>query len=165
MRERIPDPVRHPAHYEMYPVQPIEMTRRMGFCLGNAVKYALRAPYKGGVEDCDKALQYLSWEREAPFAPRYCGLVEKFEGKCLQLEEFLCEQPGDMLWRDIAEAQRGFLEGLRNYIFLRDDVQGMVDAVRDLSRVLQLRDTTGQIYEGMSGLPQVDEDAQGGAHE
>lgn len=58
------DPIRNPAHYTAYPVQPIEIARHLGFCLGNAVKYVIRAPFKGGVEDCDKALQYLKWERE-----------------------------------------------------------------------------------------------------
>ena len=60
------NPVSAPSHYTVYPVQPIEITRHLGFCLGNAVKYVLRAPYKGGVEDCDKALQYLDWEAQAP---------------------------------------------------------------------------------------------------
>ncbi len=66
MPDHIADPVYNPAHYTVYPVQAIEITRHLGFCLGNAVKYTLRAPWKGGVEDCDKALQYLLWEQETP---------------------------------------------------------------------------------------------------
>lgn len=58
------DPVHSPAHYPVYPVQPIEITRHMDFCLGNAVKYVLRAPFKGGVEDIQKARQYLVWVEE-----------------------------------------------------------------------------------------------------
>lgn len=32
MPEQLPDNVRHPAHYEIYEVQPIEITRFLGFC-------------------------------------------------------------------------------------------------------------------------------------
>lgn len=60
------NPVTAPSHYTVYPVQPIVITRHLGFCLGNAVKYVLRAPYKGGAEDLYKALQYLEWEKETP---------------------------------------------------------------------------------------------------
>lgn len=60
------DAINNPAHYTVYPVQPIEISRHLGFCIGNAVKYVLRAPFKGGVEDCDKALKYLEWEKETP---------------------------------------------------------------------------------------------------
>jgi hypothetical protein len=60
------DPVVSPAHYTVYPVQPIEITRHLSFCLGNAVKYVLRAPYKGEDEDLLKARQYLLWEIETP---------------------------------------------------------------------------------------------------
>ena len=60
------DPIHHPAHYTAYPVQPIEISRHLGFCLGNVVKYVLRAPLKGGVEDLNKALKYLEWEAETP---------------------------------------------------------------------------------------------------
>ena len=58
------DPITAPAHYTIYPVQPIEISRYLGFNLGNATKYVLRAPWKGGVEDCQKALRYLELERE-----------------------------------------------------------------------------------------------------
>lgn len=53
------DKINHPAHYTKYNVEVIDITRYLPFCLGNVVKYVLRAPYKGGVEDCDKALWYL----------------------------------------------------------------------------------------------------------
>lgn len=50
------DPVRHPALYMMYPMEPISICRHLGFCLGNVTKYTLRAPWKGGAEDCHKLL-------------------------------------------------------------------------------------------------------------
>ena len=60
------DPVRHPAHYTMYPMESFSICRHLGFCLGNVTKYILSAPWKNGVEDSDKALQYLRLEQETP---------------------------------------------------------------------------------------------------
>lgn len=54
------DPVEHPAHYCQYEHEVIELTEKLDFCLGNAVKYILRAPYKGHeAEDLKKARWYL----------------------------------------------------------------------------------------------------------
>lgn len=54
------DPVSHPAHYTSYPHEVIELTEHLGFCLGNAVKYILRAPFKGNeLQDLKKALWYV----------------------------------------------------------------------------------------------------------
>lgn len=55
------DMVNHPEHYLMYPVEVIDIVARMNFCLGNAIKYILRAPYKGAeAEDLEKAIWYLA---------------------------------------------------------------------------------------------------------
>jgi hypothetical protein len=57
--------VNHPKHYTSHPsgVETIEITEHMNFCLGNAIKYILRAPYKGKeVEDLKKAVWYLNRE-------------------------------------------------------------------------------------------------------
>ncbi len=55
------DPVEHPAHYCQYEHEVIELTEKLGFCLGNAVKYILRAPYKGHeAEDLKKARWYVN---------------------------------------------------------------------------------------------------------
>ena len=64
------DPVLTPAHYTAYAVQPLEITRYLGFSLGNVVKYVLRAPHKNGLEDLDKALNYLTIETDTPDAHR-----------------------------------------------------------------------------------------------
>lgn len=59
------DPVNHPDHYTNHPsgVECIQVTEHMGFCLGNAVKYIWRAPFKGNMaQDIKKAIWYL--ERE-----------------------------------------------------------------------------------------------------
>lgn len=63
----VPDAVKHPAHYTSHPsgIEVIEITRHMGFCLGNVVKYVLRADLKNdAIEDLRKAIQYLEFEIE-----------------------------------------------------------------------------------------------------
>ena len=54
------DPVNHPSHYTQYQNEVIELTEQLDFCLGNAVKYILRAPFKGNeIQDLEKARWYL----------------------------------------------------------------------------------------------------------
>ena len=56
------DPVNHPAHYTQYKHEVIELTSKLDFALGNAVKYILRAPFKGKrVEDLKKARWYVQY--------------------------------------------------------------------------------------------------------
>lgn len=60
-----PDMVNHPPHYTSHPsgVECIQITRHMGFNLGNALKYIWRADLKGAaVEDLKKAVFYLNDE-------------------------------------------------------------------------------------------------------
>lgn len=52
------DPV-NPAHYQGDYVMRIIEDFKLGFALGNVVKYLLRAQNKNGIEDCKKALWYL----------------------------------------------------------------------------------------------------------
>lgn len=59
------DPVNHPRHYKSHPsgVECIEITRHMGFNLGNAMKYIWRADTKGNaIEDLRKAAWYIEDE-------------------------------------------------------------------------------------------------------
>lgn len=52
--------VNHPSHYCQGEHEVIELTEQLSFCLGNAVKYILRAPYKGQeLRDLKKARWYL----------------------------------------------------------------------------------------------------------
>ena len=56
------DPVNHPRHYTSHPsgVEAIEITRCMGFNLGNAWKYIARSDHKGNrSQDLAKALWYV----------------------------------------------------------------------------------------------------------
>jgi Protein of unknwon function (DUF3310) len=63
------DPVRHPSHYTSHPsgIECIQITRHMGFNLGNVVKYLWRAGLKDGqpsLQDLEKAAWYLNDEIE-----------------------------------------------------------------------------------------------------
>lgn len=59
------DNINHPQHYSAhYTLEVIELTKNLGFCLGNVVKYVLRAPFKrNAVEDLGKAGWYLWYIR------------------------------------------------------------------------------------------------------
>lgn len=59
------DPINHPPHYTSHPsgIEPITITKHMNFCLGNVIKYVMRADYKGNrLEDLKKAQYYLNLE-------------------------------------------------------------------------------------------------------
>jgi hypothetical protein len=59
------DPVDHPRHYNQHPsgVEAIVICEHLNFCLGNAVKYILRADHKGSkIEDIQKARWYIDRE-------------------------------------------------------------------------------------------------------
>lgn len=59
------DNVNHPVHYTSHPsgVETIRITEHMGFCLGNVIKYVMRADHKGSqIEDLKKARWYLDRE-------------------------------------------------------------------------------------------------------
>lgn len=61
------DMVNSPKHYMSHPsgIECIEITKHMGFCLGNAVKYIWRADLKhNAIEDLKKARWYLDCEIE-----------------------------------------------------------------------------------------------------
>lgn len=64
------DPVNHPSHYTSHPsgIECIEITRLLGFDLGNCVKYVWRRGDKGNpAQDLDKSVFYLNdGERKAP---------------------------------------------------------------------------------------------------
>jgi len=59
------DPVNHPKHYTEHPsgIECIQITRHMGFNLGNAIKYIWRADLKNNaIEDLEKAGWYIQDE-------------------------------------------------------------------------------------------------------
>lgn len=62
------DPVNHPAHYQGSGMECIQVIQAfsLGFNLGNAVKYILRADKKGALkQDLQKAVWYLNKEIES----------------------------------------------------------------------------------------------------
>lgn len=71
------DPIHNPSHYTAYPVQPIEIARHLGFCMGNVFKYVMREPFKNGAEDLRKALKYLEWESEQHETTRFQHSLDK----------------------------------------------------------------------------------------
>lgn len=66
LQEFMYDNVDHPKHYKSSPsgVEVIQLTEHMNFCLGNAVKYIMRAGIKtpDATEDLKKAVWYLQRE-------------------------------------------------------------------------------------------------------
>lgn len=133
------DPVKYPKYYNQYPVQPIEISRHIGFCLGNALKYVLRAPFKGGVEDCDKALQYLTWEKETPYKVSE-DAYRKIETPLFTLAGVLAYKAvSDDADNEIRLTQASFLRDLSQYT-VRDEIDAlprMRTAVSHLRRLLE----------------------------
>ena len=61
------DRINHPSHYTFSSVEPIDAIEawRLGFSLGNVVKYVARAEHKGStIDDLKKAAWYLGREIE-----------------------------------------------------------------------------------------------------
>jgi len=61
------DMVNHPPHYASHPsgIECIQITRHMGFNIGNAVKYLWRCDLKkDAIEDLEKAVFYIKDEIE-----------------------------------------------------------------------------------------------------
>lgn len=56
------DAVEHPRHYTNHPsgIECLEITRDLGFDIGNAIKYVWRADLKNGAEDLLKARFYIN---------------------------------------------------------------------------------------------------------
>lgn len=84
------DLVNHPKHYTAVSAQlePIDVLRYAPFDLGNALKYILRAPYKGNaLLDYQKARKYLEWAAESACYNRkpYETFIENYG---LQLNKF-----------------------------------------------------------------------------
>lgn len=63
------DNINHPVHYIAAAVtlEPIELTSRLDACIGQALNYVFRAPYKGSqIEDLKKAVFYLEKSKTMP---------------------------------------------------------------------------------------------------
>ena len=63
--KKVKEAVNHPSHYNSGRFEVIDVIEdwRLGFCLGNVVKYVARAEHKGStIEDLKKAKWYLDRE-------------------------------------------------------------------------------------------------------
>jgi hypothetical protein len=65
-----PEEVNHPKHYTSLgakcekcgePIEVIQISEKLCFCLGNAIKYILRSDFKGNaIKDLEKSVWYLN---------------------------------------------------------------------------------------------------------
>lgn len=112
----------HPSHYNQSSVEVITVIRHLNFCLGNVIKYILRAPYKGKlVEDCDKALFYLNWVREDSKENVYTREMKK------DIETMINEMDNPSIQR--------FLQSVDDYL-----LTGKIEALDSIeSNILELK--------------------------
>lgn len=132
-----------PAYYNVYPVQPVEISKYLGFCLGNVVKYILRAPFKGSpVDDCQKALQYLEWEMDSPHDTTLVHDLEKARGAIERLREYLSSQVKESSLQDSCSLYtQHFLDELDGYLTTGSNanLKQMLAIIRRLQDVLRTR--------------------------
>ena len=146
------NPITAPSHYTVYPVQPIEITRYLGFCLGNAVKYVLRAPYKGGVEDCRKAVQYLEWEFQRPGPqPSYAATVQARDA-IERLGDYIVRADSDVEAQiSVFVMQSEFLSHLDEYLLCDSDEEKIRIMARMSGDVYSLGEAIRALEAGKKG--------------
>ena len=67
--DKMDDNVNHPKHYTWLPngIEVIDITENFNFCMGNALKYIMRADHKGNpIQDLAGPLQLLRNQRDPP---------------------------------------------------------------------------------------------------
>lgn len=131
---------KRPSHYNMYPVQPVEISKYLGFCLGNVVKYILRAPFKGTPDDdCQKALQYLAWEMDSPHESTPVHNLGKAQDAIFKLREYLmAEVEASKMQDSHALYTQHFLTQLENYLDsgASDQLKNMQATIKRLQTIL-----------------------------
>ena len=121
------DDVEHPKHYTQYPVEVIEITRHLRFNLGNAVKYILRAPFKGSeIKDLRKAKWYLE------------DLITNFEPDELKAQADDFVHPDD--FRKTLATFKNKLVERAIYAALACDVKRLADVAADLNALSMKRE-------------------------
>ena len=57
------DNIKNPPHYASSKIEPIDyiIANKLSYCEGNVVKYITRWRKKGGIEDLQKAKQYIDF--------------------------------------------------------------------------------------------------------
>lgn len=74
------DQINHPPHYNHGAIEPISVIEdwRLGFRLGNCIKYIARADHKGTpVQDLKKALWYLTREKDTSGDQKAGGFMRR----------------------------------------------------------------------------------------
>lgn len=152
------DPIHSPAHYTAYPVQPIEISRHLGFCMGNVFKYVMRAPFKNGVEDLRKALKYLEWESEQHEISRFQhSLSEKAFSDFIDSVGYHPGEPGsniafsvetDILPEPYALDIVNFLHEMFMYLFVRQDYpqSGLIGMENDICNIIDTMENNSPGY-------------------
>ncbi len=88
--------VNHPPHYNRFSHEVIELVEKMSFCNGNALKYLLRAPFKGAFsEDLKKAAWYL---RRCETFPLTMQQEQLLKGFALEMAEHSPELSSVLRW-------------------------------------------------------------------
>lgn len=125
------DSIKHPEHYTKYRTEVIEITRYLPFCLGNVVKYVLRAPYKGGVDDCDKAMTYLAWCDPSPLQIAICNVPDLRQN----LRSYIHELRQEAVSNEIAGVQADILACL-GWVIENGQYSCMIKLIRKLRDLL-----------------------------
>lgn len=98
------DNVNHPSHYlkAAVTIEPIELTARLDSCLGQALQYVMRAPFKGNeIEDLKKAIFYLE---KSQFVKIPWGKYKKADGAVFVLAMLFYEKTSDELTRNVLQS-------------------------------------------------------------
>ena len=139
---------KRPAHYNIYPVQPVEISKYLGFCLCNVVKYILRSPFKGTPqEDCQKALEYLRWEMESPHESTPVHDLGKALGAISRLREYLAREVKESKMQDsYALYTQHFLNELEGYLTsgASEHLKQMQTTISRLQTILVRRAEVGE---------------------
>ena len=100
MTDEQADPVNHPSHYNTGKIEVIDFIedQRLGFHLGNVVKYACRAQHKGdALEDLKKAHWYLTkWKKTATYTAAFEAgqALNQLNARIEYLEHLPCDMTG-----------------------------------------------------------------------
>lgn len=128
------DKIKHPEHYTKYNVEVIDITRYLPFCLGNVVKYVLRAPYKSGAEDCNKALQYLKWCKARPVAMFLYDSAD-FMKNLVNFRTALRAENSPF-----SKLQCRFLTALEATVYWGENFDDMIPLIKQLREILEAMD-------------------------
>jgi len=144
----VSDPVNHPKHYNAGKFEVIDVIDdwKLGFALGNTVKYIARAAHKGSeLEDLKKAAWYLNHrieELSGSANDHYlCPFCKSLSfGKRANAEEVFCTCGATVKWSskiDVDSTEREQLCKLTLKLMNMTDTTKLEDALRDLELAMR----------------------------